>query len=161
MAAQLPDILILHDQKMDLYSNPLESYWEITGKKRPDFFELDVCKRGYVATWVIRNNELLLAELDGDIRRQHFFFGNKQVKASVTMLFPQANNLAVLASWFSGKLRIPTGNMTSYSHRDYYSRFEKEIIATVEKGKVIKSVLLDYTHQRLVVNEGGIQLTRS
>jgi hypothetical protein len=53
--------------------------------------------------------------------------------------------------WFSGKLRIPYGKMTEYVHEGYSSHFEKELIITVEKGNIIKEVMLDYTQQRLVV----------
>ena len=59
----------------------------------------------------------------------------------------------VLANWFSGKLRVPAGNMTQYEHFSYNSRFEKEIIITVDKGQVIKMVTLDYTQQKLIVNK--------
>lgn len=152
MAAQLPDIIWLHSKEMDLYSNPLENYWQKTGKRKPNFKVAENCKRGYVAAWAIENNQLLLTHIHGEHYVTTFFLGNKLVETDVKKLFPKSGNLGVLANWFSGKLRIPAGQMTQYEHYDYNSRFEKEIIITIDKGLVIKMVTLDYTKQRLVVN---------
>jgi hypothetical protein len=57
----------------------------------------------------------------------------------------------VRASWFSGKLRIPQGKRTLYVHHEYDSRFEREMVITVEQGNVIKTVVLDYVGQKLQV----------
>jgi predicted NUDIX family NTP pyrophosphohydrolase len=90
-------------------------------------------------------------DIDGEYTSTVLLFRRKLVKASVKKVFPKSNG-SVFANWYSGKLRIPTGSMTQYEHDDYNSRFEKEIIITIEKGKVLKMVTLDYTQQRLVVN---------
>jgi len=152
MAAQLPDSIVLEGERMDLYSNPLEAYWERFKKKRPNFLAVDSCKRGYIATWEIRGAELLLKALDGNIARSSFFFWKKFIPYTVRTLFPKANGKAIKANWFSGKLRIPRGNMTRYDHYGYNSRFEKETIISVERGNVVKSVTLDYTNQKLVTS---------
>jgi hypothetical protein len=151
MAAQLPDTIYLNSKWMDLFSNPLETYWEKTGKRKPDFSTLETCKRGYIASWAIKDNKLLLTEVDGEYNTTTFLLGRKLAKTSVKKLFPKSKG-NVFAIWFSGKLRIPAGSMTQYEHDNYNSRFEKEIIITIEKGKVLKMVTLDYTQQRLVVN---------
>lgn len=136
---------------MDLFSNPLETYWEKTGKRKPNFSTIETCKRGYIASWAIKDNQLLLTDIDGECVASTFLFGRKLVKTSIKKVFPISNG-SVFANWFSGKLRIPAGSMTQYEHDNYNSRFEKEIIITIEKGKVLKMVTLDYTQQRLVVN---------
>jgi hypothetical protein len=152
MAAQLPDLIMINSEKMDLYSNPLEQYWKGKEAKRPPFYSLDSCKRGYIATWEIHDQQLFLRDVDGSVEKSTFFFGKKSVKCSMRMLFSKASKAAVKADWYSGKLRIPRGNMTLYDHAGYNSRFEKEIIITVDKGNVIKTVTLDYAQQTLVVN---------
>ena len=152
MAAQLPDSIMLNSRWMDLFTNPLEAYWEKNSKRKPDFNTLETCKRGYIASWSIQNNQLLLIDIDGDFYSSGFFFNKKLTKVSLRKIFPKAGNHCVVATWYSGKLRIPAGNMTQYEHNDYNSRFEKEIIITIEKGNVVKIVTLDYTQQRLVVN---------
>lgn len=152
MAAQLPDIINIADRTMELYSNPLEGYWESTGKSKPKFKTVSDCKRGYVATWAIINNELILTHVDGEHLKPSIFFGNKWMGISLKEIFPKLKGQSVLANWYSGKLRIPDGHMTQYDHNNYNSRFEKEIIITVDKGKVTKIVTLDYNNQRLTVN---------
>ena len=152
MAAQLPDTIIIEKEKMGLYSNPLEQYWIRQEKKRPTFCILDTCKRGYVATWEIKDKQLFLKEIDGNFLKQTWLFGKRVVRYSMKMLFSKSGSRRVKASWFSGKLRVPRGNMTAYEHRDYNSRFEKEMIITVDRGNVIKMVTLDYTQHRLIVN---------
>lgn len=152
MAAQLPDIITLESREMDLYTNPLEAFWEITGKRKPNFKLTENCNRGYVAGWAIKDNQLVLTRLTGKHYISTLFFGDKLVDISMEKIFPKSKSNITPAIWFSGKLRIPAGPMTQYEHYNYNSRFEKEIIITVIKGDVIKMVTLDYTQQRLVVN---------
>ena len=151
MAAQLADIIWMDGEKMDLYSNPLEEYFLKRRKKRPAFFALDVCRRGYVATWEVRENQVFLTQLEGDIESSSFF-SKKNVKCSVKTIFKKPGPNGVKAEWFSGKLRIPNGNMTQYEDTGYDSRFEREIIITVDRGDVIKVRTLDYTQRTLVVH---------
>jgi len=151
MAAQLPDLIILNDMQMDLYTNPLEAYW--VKKKKPLFYKLISCHRGYVATWEVKDKQLFLKEVNGSYLKRFFLFvTRKKARYSIHQLFPKAKNKMIKAEWFSGKLRIPSGPMTMYEHSGYDSRFESEIIITVEKGNVLKTVSLDYTHQRLVAH---------
>lgn len=151
MAAQLPDIIILHGERMDLYSNPLEQYWTFNKKKRPVFLASTMCKRGYVATWEILDKQLILRSIDGNIQRRSFLFWKKMVRLSLNMLFKKAGSRSVIANWFTGKIRIPQGNRTLYVHNEYDSRFEREMVITIERGIVVKSVVLDYAQQKLQV----------
>lgn len=147
MAAQRPDTIYIDGQRKDLYSNPLESYWEVSGKKKPKFYELDVCKRGYIASWAIEESQLLLTNIKGDVCKTYFLVYKKWIKANISTLFPKAANRKVMASWYTGKLRIPNGSMISYSNDDYNSRFEKEMIVWVKEGRITKVVVLDYSQQ--------------
>jgi len=153
MAAQLPDFIILNDVQMDLHTNPLEEYWaKFKKKKRPVFFKLISCQRGYVALWEVKDKQLFLKEVNGNFLKRFFFFGRKKARYSIQQLFPKSKGKLVKAEWFSGKLRIPSGPMTMYEHHGYDSRFESEIIITVERGNILKTVSLDYTHQRLITH---------
>ena len=126
-----------------MYSNPLETYWLKTKKARPPFIDTSDCIRGYVAKWEIKNNRLLLREIEGTYNRNFIFF-TKQAPYTLKKLFPGSKNRPVEAIWFSGKLRIPIGKMTLYEHNAYDSRFEKEIIMTINKGEVVKIVTLEF-----------------
>ena len=152
MAAQVPDRILLNSEDLDLYSNPLELYWINTGKKRPSFHVSPECKRGYIADWEIKDQELFLTAVSASFDKRFLIFGKKLAVYTLKTLFPRCRGRLVKAIWFSGKLRIPHGKMTMYEHQGYESRFEKEIIVTVEKGKVIKMVTLDFTQKTLIVN---------
>ena len=151
MAAQKADIIVMDGEKMELYTNPLEDYWAKGRKKRPPFYALVVCRRGYIATWKIDTDQLFLTDIEGDIENKSLF-SNKAKKCTLKTLFKKHGQEGVKAEWFSGKLRIPRGNMTQYEHSGYDSRFEREIIITINKGNVIKVATLDYTHRTLVVS---------
>ncbi|GHN02212.1 hypothetical protein WSM22_37010 [Cytophagales bacterium WSM2-2] len=157
MSAQIPDKIVLNGLCQDLYSNPLEHYWLRNNKRRPSFFEQKDCVRGYVAKWEISNSQLLLKEVKGEYKRWHIFFGREAEDFTIKTLFPKAKNRAVKASWFSGKIRVPQGRMTFFEDRGYDSRFEKEIIITIEKGDVVKSVMIDYQNRVMTNGVEGIK----
>ena len=136
---------------MNLYSNPLEQFWIKSSRKRPAFFSFPNCKRGYVASWEIMNRQLFLNDIDGRVFKRTIFLRKKQVRYTMKSLFTRSAGKLVKALWFSGKLRIPIGKMTLYEHKDYDSRFEKEMIVTVAQGDVVKIVTLDYVSGALTV----------
>lgn len=149
MAAQLPDLIWLDGIRMDLYSNPLELYWD--QHIRPDFVTSAECKRGYIAKWEIRNDTLMLNRIEGKIKKRYFFFWKKIIPYTLNKLFKKAGDRSVIATWVTGKLRIPQGNRTFYVHEGYESRFEREMVITIQKAKVIKTVVIDYTKKELLV----------
>jgi hypothetical protein len=151
MAAQVPDKILLDGKQLNLYSNPLEQFWTNSKKVRPRFFTSPDCSRGYVAGWKIEANKLFLTDIEAYYDRNFVFFRNK-TRYTLATLISKSKNKPVVAKWFSGKLRIPVGNMTMYEHSGYDSRFEKELIITIHEGEVIKVVTLDYMQKSLVVN---------
>jgi hypothetical protein len=150
MAAQLPDYILVDGIKMELYTNPLEQYWMLRKKKRPDFHTTKSCKRGYIATWELRDKQLILLAIDGNADKKILFLWRKTIRYTLRKLFPKAGEKGVLANWFSGKLRVPQGNRTLYVHHEYDSRFEREMVITIERGHVVKTVILDYAKQSLL-----------
>lgn len=160
MAAQLPDKILLSGECHHLYSNPLEYYWMLMDKKRPSFYPLPNCRRGYIATWEVKDNQLFLRDIDGNYEATTFFFGKHAARYSLKILFPKSGGHLAKADWFSGKLRIPQGKMTLYDE-DYGSRFEQEIIITVEKGDVVKMVTIDYTKRVLTINAQARRRSRA
>jgi len=59
---------------------------------------------------------------------------------------------SVKAIWFSGKIRVPDGKMMLYEHKGYGSRFEKEIIITIDKGNLKKIVTMDCIKRALILD---------
>lgn len=154
MAAQIPDRILYHKEYYDLCTNPLELYWTTLRKKRPKLVSKDECKRGYVATWEVKDNQLFLREIDGIVRRSFVLWGRKEVPYSLAKLIGKRNTF-VKATWYSGKLRIPTGAMTLFADNAYDSRYSREVIITVTKGDVERVVTLDSANQKLTVDEGN------
>ncbi len=152
MAAQLPDKVLVDGQWLELYSSPLELYWTRTGRRRPAFYANSNCKRGYIASWELKNNKLLLRRIDGDYRRTLFFFFKRRSPFNLKTLFPKADLRPVKAVWFTGRLRIILGKMVLFEDNGFDSRFEKEQIVTVEKGDVCKIVTVDFANQKLTAN---------
>lgn len=160
MAAQIPDRISLNGEWLDLYSNPLEQYWIKLEKKRPPFYPLPNCKRGYVASWEIKNDRLFLNEIDGNFEKRSLFFGNRPARFTLRNLFPKHSHKLVKAIWFSGKLRAPQGQMTQYEQKGYDSRFEKEVIITIENGDILKMVTVDYTQKTVIVDSNIIAMPK-
>lgn len=151
MPAQRPDRINLKGIWTDLYSNPLESYRPAYTKKRPAFISRPDCERGYVAHWIIKHNQLYLSDIDGFYASRFLFFPSRPARYTVDKLFPKAKYKLVPAVWFSGKLRIPQGTMRVCGTQGYDARFDKEIIVEIEKGHVLKMVVLDLVERSLVV----------
>jgi len=61
---QVPDILIYKGDTLSLFSNPLEPYLKSKGFEDNDRgCNSSACWRGYVATWVLRNDSLFLMSI--------------------------------------------------------------------------------------------------
>jgi hypothetical protein len=151
MAAQLPDFIVIDGDRQDLYSNPLEQYWIVNKLRRPSFLSSFDCKRGYVATWELLDNHLVLKEVTGAYQKRYFYFWKRIKPCSLRSILRKSALKDLRATWFTGKIRVPKGSRIYYVHHDYESRFEQEMILTIEHGKVIKSIVLDYTHETLQV----------
>ena len=153
MAAQVPDRILYNQEYFSLCTNPLEMYWSTLRKRRPRFSVREDCRRGYIATWEIRDNQLFLLEIDGFVNRLFTLWGKPEVHYSMRKLFGQRKKV-VKAMWFSGKLRIPVGHMILYADKGYDARYAKEILVTVTSGNVDRVVTLDKANHKLIVNEG-------
>ena len=134
MTAQVPDIIIYRGRRYPLLSNPLEAYWK-EHPPRPHFKPLHTANwRGYVAEWLIKSGALYLAGLRARIDNSY----GERKEMGLRDLFPDAGG-QIQASWFSGELRIPQGKQVKYVHMGYDSTYEKELILTIEEGKVVRS----------------------
>jgi hypothetical protein len=55
----------------------------------------------------------------------------------------------VFAEWFSGELRIPEGDLVEYDHMGYASRYERNLLISVENGVVVGTrILSDEAYQK-------------
>ncbi len=146
--AQFPDRLTWKDKEYSLYSNPLESYFGAQNPRPRNLFPVTctACWRGYVASWKIEDGFLQLTKI---IR------GTCQSDAPqipIDRIFP-GRKLPINATWFSGTLRIPDGKILRYVHMGYGSVFEREIVLSIEAGKLVREETIDNTRTRVPSEE--------
>lgn len=157
---QQPDVLKYGGKTHRLFSNPLEAYYS-GGKDRPNFMVKPHSFssgnwRGYVATWEIVGGKLYLSGIDS-------WFCDRYVesrpnegcrRATLRDLFGRrVANGKVLASWFSGKLRVPDGKQLAYVHMGYGSVYERDIYIEFRAGKEIRREIVDNTKRAQPSNE--------
>ncbi len=150
--AQAPDVLIYDNKIYDLYANPLETFYK-NQLDRPSFSispGLIVSTgnwRGYVATWEIEEGTLYLRGIDSWLCDAK---GEKCKKTDLKELFgDQCIKGKVKANWFSGQLKIPNGKQLQYVHMGYGSIYERDIILTVDAGKITGKKVVDNTKRNL------------
>jgi len=128
------DIIVVDGHKYSMACEPLEDYWD-SENPRPEFKGIcTACWRGYVAKWEIDNKELYLIAIRS--------FNENDIDLSVETIFPGSGG-RVKATWFSGELRVPMGEMKRYVHMPYESVYEWDILMKVKDGEVIKSDFIE------------------
>ena len=142
MTAQMPDVLIYKGEKLELFCNPLEIYFEREERARPSFVPWHTANwRGYVATWEIDDDRLYLMGIVGRIQAGPDPWMDSRMFA-LDDLFPECGD-RVEAKWFTGQLRVPRGEVVNYVHLGYFSEYEQDLIFFVEGGKVVETMIVD------------------
>lgn len=85
------------------------------------------CWRGYIGTWEIKDGKFFLNNLVGYIKL--------------------AKDEPIHATWFTGVLRIPQGELVHYVHMGFGSIYEKELHIKIEAGIVTKQRVIDNTEK--------------
>ncbi len=134
---QIPDLLVLGNDTLRLFANPLESYFQ-QGHTR-EFPDLrgcgsTACWRGYQAIWTIIENKLYL------LRIQSCHTGNwcnDTHPANLQQMFRgKFSNGKVLADWVTDSLIAPHGKRLRYIHMGYSSTYEYDKLIYVRNGNV-------------------------
>lgn len=141
MTAQVADVLIYKGEKLELFSNPLESYFK--DNPSPAFRSPNTGNwRGYIATWKIESDRLYLVDITGWLADFSSQYGTTRV--GFAELFPEHPN-GMEASWFSGQLRVPQGELLQYVHMGYSSIYERELLLEIRNGKLVATDVIDNT----------------
>jgi hypothetical protein len=139
--AQAPDKIIIGKLTYYLDSNPLERFLEQHPEKRPKGgIESSGNWRGYTATWRIVGRKLVLERINvlvWDMKMKGPEFERIRRLNKISEVFPGVD--PVIATWFSGTLVIPHGNLVEYVHMGYASTYEKYILYAIENGLVVRS----------------------
>ena len=139
MTAQATDLILIDGVQHNLFTNPLDAYRE---KYRRDMIFLEdhpntACWRGYVAEWEIDEGRLFLLKVVGNIsykgRGSDYNIFYDKIPATLSEIFGPVSG-RVPATWYSGELRVPLGEMVEYVHAGYGSRYPKYLLISVENG---------------------------
>ena len=134
MTIQAGDILSYNSEKTTIATEPLKPYL----KTRSDvsfIYKSTALVRGYIGTWEIKSKKLYLISLLG--------FVDNNEKVDLNYLFP--NKTEAFASWYSGDIRIPEGELLNKINLGYTSVFEKDRILTIKEGILISETVKDNT----------------
>jgi hypothetical protein len=138
--AQFPDVLFYNGERLEIFSNPLESYFDKDHPRPKGLFKFTCTAvwRGYVATWKIEKGFLYL------VRIVEGTCASDAPEISLDKIFPDRPP-PIKAVWFSGVLRIPRGKQLRYVHMGYRSVYEKEWALTLKDGKIVGEEVIDHT----------------
>ena len=102
--------------------------------------------RGYVATWKIDGDRLLLVKIEqnhwkdappADPEARRTWRSEVETReVQIERVLP-GKTLPVFAEWYSGRLKIPQGEMTRYVHMGYGSEYERELLIEIKNGVVV------------------------
>jgi hypothetical protein len=136
---QTGDRLLYKGEEAEVFGFPLEPYFE-KNPPRPEWLtEMNTaCYRGYVATWVLAGDELVLKS----VSRTEWPDPEKDPvsKEIIGKLFPKLK-APVKADWFSGIISIPRGKILRFE--GFTEIREKEEQLTFENGRLMKSRVID------------------
>lgn len=134
MTAQMPEVLIMNGVPHTMQSLPLEHFFEV-GSCRPALRHPNTaCWRGYVGTWEVTNGQLYLVGFEG--------WSTDGAKLTLSDIFPRSDSM-VLAGWFSGKVKVPSGELLQSNHLGFASIYETDIIFKFRKGVLLSHKVRD------------------
>ena len=135
--AQAPDILKHDGKTYDLHSNPLNEFLRAAGIQLPETGVVSTgLWRGYIATWAIRDDKLYLDDVRVPTRAYAESDAPEEKRFRSAMEHIFQNSKPKVATWFTGHLIVPTGELVDYAHMGYASTYSSYMVVTVVKGAV-------------------------
>jgi hypothetical protein len=133
MTAQFPEKIQVGGKVRSMCTDPLDMYFELAGIGSGFKPNSTALWRGYVGTWEILDARLYLIDLTGTLKSGQ--------EARLETIFPGFPD-RVFAHWYSGKLRIPMGELLRYVHGGYGSVYERDQFITVKKGVTVATCMV-------------------
>ena len=139
MTAQDPDRIRYQRRVYDLFSEPLEDYFNEHRPKPESLAGIcSACWRGYLARWSIRKGKLYLDRIqpyldDYDREEETRDDAYRRYMAKIFPISPSP----IFADWFSGDLILVSGKIIEYVHLPYATSYENEIVIQIHKGKLV------------------------
>lgn len=137
--AQAPEILKFGGKTYFIHTNPLTPVlMEKPGRLPEAGAHSTGLWRGYIGSWSIRGNRLMLDDVK--VPTRHYMDDDapeeKQFQSAMKPLFGTSE--PQVATWFTGNLIVPTGEMVNYVHMGYGSTYSSYMVLTIVKGVVEK-----------------------
>lgn len=138
--AQIPDVLLLDGKEVRLHTQPIRPLLardpELRGRLLEHGNQLirETCSASWIglrATWTISDGQLVLVKLVSNPCRSN------PINIPLSMISGK-RNAPVLASWFSGELTVPQGELVEHIHMGFESRYESYLVITVENGRIVR-----------------------
>ena len=133
MTAQAGEKIYYKGEWHSMATEPLRFYLDNLEKKPILRAPSTGLWRGYVGSWEVKDDKLYLVSL--------VCFGENFEKKNMEYLFQDTKE--VFASWFSGKIRIPTGLLLKYVHGGYESVYERDIFLEFKDGCYLSSETIE------------------
>lgn len=135
MCGQRAESILYNDEYYAMATLPLASY--LKSLKEPFNFESPDTglQRGYEGSWEIRDNLLLLVELD--------VYVSGYRKVDIQSLFPGEET--VFANWYTGKIRLPLGKRIFDSYDVFSSICVYDLLLEIENGHLIGTETINTT----------------
>lgn len=167
MTAQAREVLIYNSEEYGMASEPFAQYMALKKFNIRLKSPHTALWRGYFGKWEIEENKLFLTDISGHgvlKNDEKYKTGRLELRHRLKqgLITPQENghllrkfeqecfekiNLSlmaffnseekVFASWFSGKIYVPFGEILQYIHIGYASIYEKEMIFSIKEGVVV------------------------
>ncbi|MCL2520595.1 MAG: hypothetical protein FWE37_06300 [Spirochaetaceae bacterium] len=117
---QVSDRVIFNDRQYNTLSFPLEIYFETYPERRPEITHwISALTRGYIATFEVINNELILIDIDENFLNDYLWLGMKM-------------------AFFTGKINLINGEATGVNS-GFMPIYQNYLVLEVREGVVIAS----------------------
>ena len=147
MTAQAGETLVYEGRKHVMHAEPLQQYFELGGRAVEFSVECTALWRGYIGIWEIIDGRLYMIGILGTL-----VDGAPALLGSIFPEYPER----VFAHWYTGRLRIPEGQMIRYVHMGYERVFERDLLIDVDRGVVVAKGIRHNS-----VTEGALDLPDS
>jgi hypothetical protein len=128
MTAQAGETLVYEGHRQLMHTEPLRQYFELGGRAVEFSSESTALWRGYIGCWEIIDGRLYMIGISGTLLNG--------APARLESIFPGYPE-RVFAHWYTGRLRVPEGEMIRYVHMGYESVFERDLLIDVDRGVVV------------------------
>jgi len=149
MTAQIPEQLILNAKRECMHACPPipndsalvaelseeEAYEAAKGQEFGRYLFTSACWRKYVGTWEIKDGKFYLIKLEGK--------------------YKLLKDEPVHATWVTGTIVVPQGEMVHYIHMGFSSIYEKELHIKIEAGMVVEQKVIDNADKIKEYSESG------